>query len=48
VKFLVDMPLSPGLARWLRAESHHVAALGLNRAADTEIITRATLEDRTM
>jgi hypothetical protein len=51
VKFLIDMPLSPGLAQWLGEHGHdavHAAAAGLNRAADTQIITRATAEARTI
>jgi predicted nuclease of predicted toxin-antitoxin system len=45
------MPLSPGLAQWLLAEGHdavHAAAVGLRRAADTEIMGRAMLEARTI
>jgi predicted nuclease of predicted toxin-antitoxin system len=51
VKFLVDMPLSPVLAEWLRNQGHdavHVATIGLDRAADTEIIAQATLDGRTI
>jgi predicted nuclease of predicted toxin-antitoxin system len=35
VKFLVDMPLSPNLAAWLKKEGHdavHAVELGLNCA----------------
>lgn len=45
------MPLAPGLARWLSANGHdavHAAALGLSRAADTEIIARALRDARTI
>jgi predicted nuclease of predicted toxin-antitoxin system len=49
VKFLVDMPLSPELAAWLRRRGHdalHAAELGLARAADGEILERAHREQR--
>ena len=45
------MPLSPALARWLVARGHdavHAFDLGLDRAADTEILTRATQDARTV
>lgn len=45
------MPLSPLLARWLAGEGHdavHAADLGLQRAADTEIMARASREGRTL
>lgn len=51
MKFLVDMPLSPALARWLRRQGHdaiHAAAIGLDRKPDTEIIARAVDEARTV
>jgi predicted nuclease of predicted toxin-antitoxin system len=51
VKFLVDMPLSPALALWLRERGHdavHASAIGLGRAADTDVINRATNEARTI
>jgi predicted nuclease of predicted toxin-antitoxin system len=51
VKFLVDMPLSPSLAAWLRDQGHdalHAAELGLNRAPDADIIARAKREGRTI
>jgi predicted nuclease of predicted toxin-antitoxin system len=51
VKFLVDMPLSPALARWLQSQGHdavHASALGLDRAADADIMARATEEGRTV
>ena len=44
MKFLVDMPLSPALARWLGIQGHdavHAAALGLGRAADARILAQA-------
>jgi predicted nuclease of predicted toxin-antitoxin system len=49
VKFLVDMPLSPALGRWLETQGHdavHASALSLNRASDADIIARAALEGR--
>jgi predicted nuclease of predicted toxin-antitoxin system len=51
VKFLVDMPLPPALARWLTAQGHdavHASALGLGRSTDTEILTRARQDARTV
>ena len=51
MKFLIDMPLSPNLARWLESEGHdavHAAALGLDRAEDVEIIARAAGDGRTI
>lgn len=51
MKFLVDMPLSPELAAWLRRKNHdaaHVAELGLDRAPDIEIIEAAIAADRTI
>ena len=49
MKFLVDMPLSPALARWLAEQGHdaiHAAAIGLARAPDTDVIARARNEER--
>jgi predicted nuclease of predicted toxin-antitoxin system len=51
VRFLVDMPLSLTLAAWLRDQNHdaiHAIELGLNRALDVEILTRAKEEGRTI
>ena len=51
MKFLVDMPLSPTLAAWLRDQGYdavHAAELGLNRAPDVDILTRAKQESRTI
>jgi predicted nuclease of predicted toxin-antitoxin system len=51
LKFLVDMPLPPALARWLANQGHdavHASAIGLDRSADTEILTRALREARTV
>ncbi len=44
MRFLVDMPLSPGLSEWLVQEGHeavHALELGLARAPDTLILERA-------
>lgn len=51
MKFLVDMPLSPALAVWLRDNGHdavHAAERTLQRAADPEILTIARQEGRTI
>jgi predicted nuclease of predicted toxin-antitoxin system len=48
VKFLVDMPLSPALARWLAQQGHdavHVLDIALDRASDEIILARARKED---
>jgi predicted nuclease of predicted toxin-antitoxin system len=45
------MPLSPGLADWLQREGHdavHALALGMDRAADSDILARAVAESRTI
>ncbi|HEX5481452.1 MAG TPA: DUF5615 family PIN-like protein [Terriglobia bacterium] len=44
MKFLVDMPLPPSLARWLVEHGHeaeHASSVGLERAADAAIIEYA-------
>jgi predicted nuclease of predicted toxin-antitoxin system len=44
VKFLVDMPLSPDLAQWLRAEGHdavHANELSMYQSPDAEILQSA-------
>ena len=51
MKFLVDMPLSPVLARWLVDQGHdavHAAEIGMQTAPDTAIIERAKQEARTL
>ena len=51
MKFLIDMPLSPGLAAWLREQGHdavHALELELQHAPDIEITIRAKQEDRTI
>lgn len=49
MKFLVDMPLSPSLARWLRERGHdavHAFEVGLGFASDEEIVGRGRCEGR--
>jgi len=49
VKFLIDMPLSPDLAQWLRGEGHdavHASELSMNRSPDAEILQSAADDDR--
>jgi len=49
VKFLIDMPLSPGLESWLTQKGHdavHAFKIGLERATDAEIIAYARREQR--
>lgn len=51
MKFLVDMPLSPALAAWLRDQGYdavHATKLGLDRSSDAEILARAKHEGRTV
>jgi predicted nuclease of predicted toxin-antitoxin system len=51
VKFLIDMPLSPALATWLREQGHdavHAVELGLHRAPDVDIMARAKQDSRTI
>jgi predicted nuclease of predicted toxin-antitoxin system len=51
VNFLIDMPLSPALAAWLRDQGHdavHAAEIALDRAPDSEIVERAKQETRTI
>jgi predicted nuclease of predicted toxin-antitoxin system len=51
VKFLVDMPLSPLFAAWLREQGHdciHASELALHRASDSELMARAKQEARTI
>jgi predicted nuclease of predicted toxin-antitoxin system len=51
VKFLVDMPLPPALAHRLTTQGHdavHAFAAGLDRSTDTEILTHAKQEARTV
>jgi predicted nuclease of predicted toxin-antitoxin system len=49
MKFLVDMPLSPDVTRWLRQQGHdalHASQIGLSSASDVEILKRAIQENR--
>ncbi len=49
MRFLVDMPLSPGLATWLRNNGHdaiHAWNVGLGSGTDEEILNRARNEGR--
>lgn len=49
MKFLIDMPLSPALAAWLRQQGHdaaHALQLGLDRSPDEAILARARDEAR--
>jgi predicted nuclease of predicted toxin-antitoxin system len=51
VKFLVDMPLSKALVRWLTSQGHdtvHAAEVGLHRAPDTELVRYARSTARTI
>ena len=45
------MPLPPALAHWLVTEGHdavHASAVGLDHSTDTEILTRARQDARTV
>jgi predicted nuclease of predicted toxin-antitoxin system len=49
MRFLIDMPLSPALAAWLRQQGHdalHATEVGLHRASDGEVLERARIESR--
>jgi predicted nuclease of predicted toxin-antitoxin system len=49
VKFLVDMPLSPALARWLVDAGYdaiHAGDIGMERAPDVEIVSHASQNER--
>ncbi|MCK6620305.1 MAG: DUF5615 family PIN-like protein [Calditrichaceae bacterium] len=49
MKFLVDMPLSPELAEWLKLQGHdavHAIEAGLSRSLDEMILDRARNEQR--
>lgn len=49
MRFLVDMPLSPGPCLWLREQEHecvHASLVGLAAARDDEIMERALREER--
>ena len=45
------MPLPPALAQWLATQGHdavHASAIGLDRSADADILTRARQDTRTV
>jgi len=49
MRFLVDQPVSPLLAQWLREQGHdayHAREQGLSRATDEQFFARAVQEDR--
>jgi predicted nuclease of predicted toxin-antitoxin system len=49
VKFLVDMPLSPEMASWLRSLGHdavHASELSMSRAADEIILAACIRQER--
>ena len=49
MKFLLDMPVSPRVAAWLGERGHdavHAFSLGLARASDRELLSRAATEAR--
>lgn len=49
MNFLVDMPVSPDLAMWLKQLGHdavHASQIGLDQADDKVIIRRAKQENR--
>ena len=49
MKLLIDMMLSPRLARWLGGlgyDAVHVSEIGMSRASDEEILKRASDEGR--
>lgn len=49
MRFLIDMPLSPELASWLRERGHeadHASAVGLHNAKDQRIIEIAREQNR--
>ncbi|MBI2338929.1 MAG: DUF5615 family PIN-like protein [Deltaproteobacteria bacterium] len=51
MKFLIDMPLSPELAKWLRDQKHdavHAVEVGLMTSPDDQILDRARRENRTV
>ncbi len=49
MRFLVDMPLSPRLAAWLRENGHdaeHASGAGLHKAKDHHIVESARQQNR--
>ena len=48
MNFLIDMPVSPSLAEWLRTQGHqatHLSQIGMASASDIEIIKLARQKD---
>ena len=48
MSFLVDMPLSPGLAAWLREQGHeavHASEIEMSRATDETLMSYAKSND---
>ena len=51
MRFLVDMPLSPQLAAWLREHGHdadHASIIGLHNAKDQHLIEVARQQNQTI
>ena len=49
MKFLIDMPVSPGLAKWLNENGHdavHASDVGLHKTKDKGILHEARKENR--
>lgn len=49
MRFLVDMPVSPGIARWLAEKGHdavHASDIGLQKTKDKEILEEARKQGR--
>jgi predicted nuclease of predicted toxin-antitoxin system len=49
MKFLIDMPVSPEVARWLTEKGHdavHASDIGLYNAKDKEILEEAIKQER--
>jgi len=49
MKFLIDMPVSPQLAKWLNEKGHdavHTSDIGLYKTKDKDIIGEARKQER--
>ncbi|MGA3023801.1 MAG: DUF5615 family PIN-like protein [Bryobacteraceae bacterium] len=49
MRFLIDMPLSPELARWLRVQGHdavHANDLAMHQSPDSELLRFASTDNR--
>lgn len=49
MRFLIDMPLSPGVGAWLVQRVHdaiQAGRIGLSSSADSKILERARIEGR--